>query len=83
MKVLITGGAGFIGQNICAMLAKENIEYDIYSNVEAGVKNLIVGDVIHDNNFQDVVKKYDCIIYLISYGFSQEFFESCANRIEI
>ena len=29
MKILITGGAGFIGTNLCKKLVKDNIVYSI------------------------------------------------------
>ena len=51
MKILITGGAGFIGTNLCKKLVKDNIVYSIddYSigsklNHIEGVK-YIEGDV--------------------------------------
>jgi len=51
-KILVTGGAGFIGSNFCNLMAKKGHEVTALDNLSLGVKenlipevNLIVGDV--------------------------------------
>ena len=41
MKILITGGAGFIGSNLCDYLLEKNNKLVILDNLETGNKNLL------------------------------------------
>ena len=42
MKILITGGAGFIGSNLCDYLLEKNNKLVILDNLETGnIKNLL------------------------------------------
>ena len=43
-KILITGGAGFIGSNLCEILAKDNIVYcldNLYTGRRTNIKHLL------------------------------------------
>ena len=50
MKVLITGGAGFIGSNICERLVKENYEVICLDNFITG-KRENIKDLLNKENF--------------------------------
>lgn len=66
-KVLVIGGSGFIGSNICKYLESKNIKcssYDIRENSD--VKESYVGDILNDLQFEDIVRKHDSLIYLIT-----------------
>ena len=49
MKVLVTGGAGFVGTNLCKRLLKEGYEVSVVDNYSTGKKT----------NHQDGVRYYD------------------------
>jgi len=50
VKVLITGGAGFIGSNICERLVKENYEVICLDNFITG-KRENIKDLLNKENF--------------------------------
>ena len=41
MKVLITGGAGYIGSHVAIKFLKENCQVSIIDNLENGCKSLV------------------------------------------
>ena len=61
-KILITGGAGFIGSNLCKILLKEGNEIFCLDNLSTGSKDNIK-DLISDPNFtfieHDIVDSID------------------------
>ncbi|MEM0100852.1 MAG: SDR family NAD(P)-dependent oxidoreductase [Candidatus Methanomethyliaceae archaeon] len=73
MRILITGGAGFIGSHIAESLAKKGHEVIIYDNFSTGNKEniekilsmknvkLINGDILDYNFLLNFVKKVDVI----------------------
>ena len=73
-KVLITGGAGFIGSNLVDSLLKENISLVILDNYSTGriqnlkhVKNdieVIECDISIKNNWTKKFKDIDCVFHL-------------------
>lgn len=73
MKVLVMGGTGFIGKNICQLLDENKVEYDVYSNNLNSEKNHFFGNILEDKKFENIIKGYDSIVYLIASGFSQAF----------
>ena len=66
-KTLVIGGNGFIGKNIVEMFRKYNQHASIYDITEGtlGVENY-QGDILNDENFDEIISKYDEIIYLIT-----------------
>ena len=76
-KILITGGAGFIGMHLTKRLLKEDYEIDLIDNFKRGVDDKTLGMILdHDkvnffninllqkdgmNNFS---KDYDAIVHL-------------------
>mgnify|MGYP001103337061 CR=1 FL=1 len=66
-KVLVTGGAGFIGQHLMKRFAKSNIEacvYDTEENTQRYPK-YTRGDVFDFDKLKKVVENYDVIVHLV------------------
>ena len=51
MKVLVTGGAGFIGSQLVSQLLRQNHEIVVYDNLSTGQKNFLEA-IINSNSFQ-------------------------------
>lgn len=75
MKILVLGGTGFLGSYLCEYLLKCGYEVGIYkrkNSNEINIKdfekdlNVILGDFIEENNFNEITKGYDYIYHLIS-----------------
>ena len=43
MKALVTGGAGFIGSNLVALLLQENIQVRVIDSLVTGYKENLIG----------------------------------------
>ncbi len=71
-KVLITGGAGFIGSNLSKNLVECGSEVSIVDNLERGdkifpdVKKFIMGDLRNSEFCYDIIKDFDIVIHLAS-----------------
>jgi len=73
-KILVTGGAGFIGSNLVEDLLKKNYSVTILDNFDSGyMKNLsefkdqiqVINGDIRDNNLVDkLVKNTSCVFHL-------------------
>ncbi len=71
MRILITGGAGFIGSHIAEELSKDN-EVVILDNLSTGKKEnikgmnvkLIKGDIRNENDVEKAMKKCDYVLHL-------------------
>jgi len=71
LKILVTGGAGFIGSHIVESLIEKGAEVIIYDNFSSGsMENLkhlqkdikvIKGDIIDNNKLLEACKGIDCI----------------------
>jgi UDP-glucose 4-epimerase len=74
MKILVTGGAGYIGSHTVKELIKHNYEVVIFDNLSTGRKELvkgrklIIGDLKNINNIRKVFKKYkfDAVMHFAS-----------------
>jgi dTDP-L-rhamnose 4-epimerase len=78
MKILVTGGAGFIGSHIVDLLVEngydvvilDNLEPQVHGNKKPDYLNpkakLIVGDVTNENTWNSVLKDVDAIMHLAS-----------------
>jgi len=64
MKVLVCGGAGYIGSNMTAMLAREGHEPIVFDNLSKGHKSaiadkeLVIGDLSDYNLLVNTLEKY-------------------------
>ena len=73
MKILITGGAGFIGSNLIRLLSKkrEN-KIIVIDNFSKGTKKYLKeydvkiykGDIKNYNFLKKIFKKIDCVVHL-------------------
>jgi nucleoside-diphosphate-sugar epimerase len=68
MKVLIVGGAGYVGGGIVDLLSKDNevTVYDslIYENSYRKNVNFIFGDIRDYRKINNILKEYDAVIWL-------------------
>ena len=75
MKVLVTGGAGFIGKHLVSFLLKKDYTVTIFDNFSNSTKesishfiqmgvNVIEGDIINSLDIQDASKNHDIVIHL-------------------
>lgn len=71
-KAVVTGGAGFIGSNLCRMLSENNYEVIAFDDLSSGsgLKNisgdikLVKGDILNIQKFKNVCKKVDVVFNL-------------------
>ena len=63
-RVLVTGGAGYIGSHVCKHLAAKGIEPVVFDNISRGHRNavkwgpLIVGDLRESNLLLEAMERY-------------------------
>jgi UDP-glucose 4-epimerase len=72
-KILVTGGAGFIGRHLSAALQQAGVEIRVLDNLSTGTPDnlfadteLLVGDVRNRADVHAAVADVDCIIHLAS-----------------
>jgi len=73
MKYVVTGGAGFIGNNIAKLLIKKGHDVDIIDNLHTGRKenlkeiidkiNFYQIDIQNKNDLEKIIKNYDGIFH--------------------
>jgi UDP-glucose 4-epimerase len=75
MRVLITGGAGFIGSNLSRHLLNRGHEVTIYDDLSSGLHsnvhsevNFLQGTLIDLPLLKKVVKNIDCVVHLGARG---------------
>ena len=80
-KVLVTGGAGFVGNALTTELLKRGYEVDIIDNLSIGSEakihpfaNFLGGDIRAMDNIVD--KPYDCIFHLAALSRIQPSFQN-------
>lgn len=72
MKALVTGGAGFIGSNVCRLLLESGLEIVVFDNLSSGyydnIKDLNVhyinGDVLDKDAISNACEGIDVIFHL-------------------
>lgn len=81
MKVLVTGGAGYIGSITAKLLEKEGYEVVVFDNLKNGYREnvsskLVIGDL---QNSQDLQKlngeKFDAVLHFAAYALAGESME--------
>jgi len=80
VKVLITGGAGYIGSHIVKLLGEKGYEVLTYDNLSTGNKwavlygKLVVGDLADKGKLRGVFEEFkpDIVIHLAAYIFAPE-----------
>ena len=79
-KVLITGGAGYIGSHTVRILEEQGVEVVVYDNLSTGrekaIKNsrLIVGDLSDRKKLSEVFSKhkFDAVIHFVAFIETEE-----------
>jgi UDP-glucose 4-epimerase len=74
MKILVTGGAGFIGSHLCEKLIEEHHEVVVLDNFSTGSQSnlelidftgeLVVGDIRNSDLVNSLVSKSDVVVHL-------------------
>lgn len=67
-RILVIGGNGFVGGNVVDELLEKNYEVGVY-DIEEGENPSVKyykGNVLDDNKFEEIIKRYSTIVYLIS-----------------
>jgi UDP-glucose 4-epimerase len=79
MKVLVTGGAGYIGSVTAAYLLDRNYEVSIFDNLSTGNTklidqraNFIYGDILDQNAIESAVQNCDAVIHLAGKALVEE-----------
>jgi UDP-glucose 4-epimerase len=75
MKVLVVGGAGYIGSHMVKMLAKLGNEVIVFDNLEKGYRDavlygeLVEGDLAELSDLEKLFArtKFDCVMHFASY----------------
>jgi len=95
MKILITGGLGFIGSNTAKKLLDNNLEVRIFDNFSTGkIENirefenkieLIKGDIVNYEEINSAMKNIDAVLHLAALPSVQKSIENPAlcNQINI
>jgi len=79
MKILVTGGAGYIGSHTVVELLKQGHEITVFDNLVCGHKEpvtcpLIIGDLLDKNQINAVFEKdsFDGVIHFAAYALAGE-----------
>lgn len=75
-KVLVTGGAGFVGSNVVTLLLLQGYDVSVFDNFEMGLRDyldatstrIIEGDLRDEEAVKNAVSGHDAVIHLAAYG---------------
>ena len=59
MRILVTGGAGFIGSNLCRLLLSEGVEPVVVDDASGGINYLPEGVERHTLSVADLMEQQD------------------------
>jgi len=89
MKILVTGGAGYVGSHTVAELLRQKHEVVVFDNLVYGHKQaitcpLIVGDLLHKEEINKVFtkNKFDGVIHFAAYSQAGESMKEPAKYFE-
>ena len=89
MKILVTGGAGYIGSHTVVELLKAGYEVVVFDNLVYGHKEavscpLIIGDLLNKEKIEQVFKenKFDGVIHFAAYALVGESMKDPAKYFE-
>lgn len=76
MKVVVTGGAGFIGSNLCSLLIEEGVKVAVIDDLSTGFRQnlqgldveFIEGSILDLNLTNDVISESDAVVHLAALG---------------
>lgn len=81
MKILVTGGAGYIGSITAKLLEKEGYEVVVFDNLKNGHKDnvsskLVIGDLQNPQDLQKLKgEKFDAVLHFAAYALAGESME--------
>ncbi|MEM2954734.1 MAG: NAD-dependent epimerase/dehydratase family protein [Candidatus Nanoarchaeia archaeon] len=86
MNSLVTGGAGFIGTNLCEALIKQNHSVTVLDNLSVTSKNIaflkslgaeiVVADISNYNKIKNICKNIDIVFHLAAMNRAQRSIEN-------
>ncbi len=89
MKILVTGGAGYVGSHTVSELLKQGHEAVVFDNLVYGHKEaikcpLIVGDLLHKEEISSVFEKekFDGVIHFAAYALAGESMKEPGKYLE-
>jgi len=89
MKILVSGGAGFIGSNLCKKLKEKDYDVIIVDDLSTGFEdNLIEGcdfydlDLSKEDNYKNLPKNIDVVFHLASQVSSEMSFVNPVNDMQ-
>lgn len=68
-RILVLGGAGFLGSNLCSYLVKKDYEvyaYDLSQSLKQEEVHFIEGNFFDDRTLERAVKGMDCVVHAVS-----------------
>ena len=88
-KILVTGGAGFIGSNFCNLMVKKGHDVTAFDNLSLGVKEnlvpevkLVVGDVKNRAELESAGMDFDYIVHLAASSSAPMFVDHLRDSME-
>ena len=69
MKILVVGGAGYVGGAVTDILTKNNLDFTVYDNLLYESQylkkcNFIFGDVRDYKKLNKILPDFDCVIWI-------------------
>ncbi len=79
-RVLVTGGAGYIGSHTCKRLAQDGFECIVYDNLSTGFRHnvqwgpLVIGDILDRDRLDEAIQYYrpDAVVHFAALAYVGE-----------